>query len=163
MLFQFFWFIIAVSFVPHFSFVCALFLSLLIAMNVILFWFSILFIYVIFNNIPNLWSSILERCLYLTLSLSLFFFLSSICCLLLWTHTQTHKHSLIDMHIHSYINNAEVHLHVFSPFPFYLLSMCVFFLSRCPCLFMTNVCHFYFSHTFSFVFDFFFRVAAVSI
>lgn len=104
---------------------CFIFSSLFIAMNVILFWFSILFIYVISTNIPNcdlqFWR---EK----TVSLSLF--LLNLHCLLisLSTHTQKEKHANIHIHMHMYsspspspyISNVELHLYVCSyipPFP----------------------------------------------
>lgn len=100
-----------------------------------------------FHQHSKLWSSNLER---KKLSLCLCFFS---------THREklANIHTLVHMHMYSssssYISNVEFHLYVFQFLHFHFIrSMCrCSFLSRCPCLFMTNVCHFYFLHIFSFI------------
>lgn len=88
-----------------------------------------------------------------------FFSICTVCCSL-YRHrnAQTYTHALVHMHMYSssssYIRNVEFHLLrvPIPPFPLYSFNVSLSFLShRCPCLFMTNVCHFYFSHIFSFI------------
>lgn len=121
------------------SFVCAsFFLSLFIAMNVILFWFSILFIYVIGEQHSKLWSSILERknCPFVSVSSQSALFVA------LSKDTETRKHT----HTRSFTctcTHHRPHTFVMLSFTYYVFQFLHFHFIRSMCrsLFYLIVAH----------------------
>lgn len=117
---------------------CFVFLSLFIAMNVILFWFSILFIYVIGEQHSKLWSSILERknCPFVSVSSQSALFVA------LSTDTETRKHT----HTRSFTctcTHRRPHTFVMLSFTYYVFQFLHFHFIRSMCrsLFYLIVAH----------------------
>lgn len=131
-----FCFSVAVSFVSSFFFVCLCFIFVTFHRNERDFILIFHFVYLrdFQQNIPNcylqFWTAVSSN----TVAL----------------HTHKHYHANTHAyHSYSFVSNVEFHRYVFFPFLFYfiLFVQCYFF-SLIAHVFMTNVCHFYFSHIF---------------